>query len=67
MTNKEKVIKGLEKAKMVIERWVPMSEQYNTPAIIDATIELINKQQEKIEKYEADKRWDECPDMMGKW
>ena len=29
--------------------------------------ELLKEQKAKIEKYESDKRWDEYPDMMGRY
>lgn len=45
---REKVIEGLEKAKIVIEAWVPMFEQYNSQFAIDCTIELL-KEQEAVE------------------
>ena len=51
---KEKVIKCLQKAKIVIETWIPMFEQYNTPAGIDAAIALL-KEQEGIIKNLDDK------------
>ncbi len=44
MPDKEKVFKGLEKAKNVIEEWVPMFEQYNTPSVIDVAIALLKEQ-----------------------
>lgn len=33
----------------------------------DEVLALLKEQQEKIEELESDKRWDECPDTMGKW
>lgn len=44
MTDREKVIEILEKAKTIIEGWVPMFEQYNTPAGIDYAIALLKEQ-----------------------
>ena len=41
----EKVIEILEKAKTIIEGWVPMFEQYNTPAGIDDAIALLKAQE----------------------
>lgn len=45
MPNREKVIEILEKAKTIIEGWVPMFEQYNTPAGIDYAIALLKEQE----------------------
>ncbi len=50
MTDREKVIRGLENAKNVIENWIPMFEQYNSPAVIDEAIALI-EEQEPIKPY----------------
>lgn len=47
MTDREKVIEILEKAKTIIEGWVPMFEQYNTPAGIDYVIALLKEQEAK--------------------
>ena len=44
MTDKDKVISGLEKAKTVIENYVPMFYQLNSPASIDYAIELLKEQ-----------------------
>lgn len=49
MIDREKVVEVLEKAKTVIEEWVPMFEQHNTPAGIDCAIDLLKEQEEKIE------------------
>lgn len=49
MPDIEKVIEGLEKAKVVIETWIPMFEQYNSPFTIDCAIELLKVQQLDIE------------------
>ena len=46
----ENVIECLQKAKMVIETWVPMFEQYNTPAGIDDVIALLKQQGTEIEQ-----------------
>ena len=46
--DREKVIECLQKAKMVIETWIPMFEQYNTPTGIDDAIALL-KEQEAVE------------------
>lgn len=46
MTELEKIINGLEKAKMVIEQWIPMFEQYNTPTVIDEAIVILKEQKE---------------------
>ena len=48
MTYLEKIIDGLELAKMVIEQWVPMFEQYNTPSVIDYAIDLLKAQQPRV-------------------
>lgn len=48
MIDREKVIEILNKAKTIIEKWVPMFEQYNTPAGIDDAIALL-KEQEAVE------------------
>lgn len=44
MSDIEKVIKGLEKGKKVIEKWIPMFEQYNSPFAIDEAISLLKEQ-----------------------
>lgn len=44
MINKDKVISGLEDAKRVIENYVPMFYQLNSPASIDYAIELLKEQ-----------------------
>jgi rubrerythrin len=49
MIGKEKVIENLEKAKTIIEKWVPMFEQYNTPFGIDVAIDMLKEQDEEIE------------------
>jgi hypothetical protein len=48
--DRENVIECLQKAKMVIETWVPMFEQYNTPAGIDDVIALLKQQGAEIEQ-----------------
>ena len=72
MADIEKVIAGLEKAKEVIEAWIPMFEQHNSPFTIDCAIELLKEQKkvneclkEKVKKYELEKSWDESPDRMS--
>lgn len=45
MADREKIIEILEKAKTIIERWIPMFEQYNTPAGIDNAITLLKEQE----------------------
>lgn len=47
MPDREKVIEILNIAKTIIEEWIPMFEQYNTPAGIDDAIALL-KEQEQI-------------------
>lgn len=49
MVDRENVIEVLEKAKTVIENWVPMFEQYNTPAGIDYAIALLKEQETEWE------------------
>lgn len=49
MPDIEKVIDGLEKAKEVIEAWIPMFEQHNSPFTIDCAIKLLEEQEEEIE------------------
>ena len=41
----EQIIEGLEKAKNVIEQWIPIFEQYNSPAVIDEAIKLLKEQE----------------------
>ena len=48
--DREKVIEILEKAKTIIEKWVPMFEQYNTPAGIDDAILLLKEQEAKLKQ-----------------
>lgn len=55
MPDKEKIIECLQKAKMVIETWVPMFEQYNTPAGIDEAIALLKEQPEIVHCEECNK------------
>ena len=43
--DRKKVIECLQKAKTVIETWVPMFEQYNTHAGIDDAIALLKEQE----------------------
>lgn len=43
MSETNKVIEILNKAKTIIEKWVPMFEQYNTPAGIDDAIALLKE------------------------
>jgi hypothetical protein len=47
MADREKVIESLEKAKTIIENWIPMFEQYNTPFGIDCAIILLKEQEAK--------------------
>lgn len=56
MIDKEKVIENLEKAKTVIEKWVPMFEQYNIPFGIDVAIDLLKKQDEEIDNLKQTAR-----------
>ena len=30
-------------------------------------LKLLKEQEERIKEFELEKRWDESPDMMGKW
>jgi len=64
--DKDKVIKILEKAKTVIENWVPMFEQYNTPAGIDDAIALLKEQEavEPINSY-GTFRCGNCRNIVG--
>ena len=50
MPDREKVIEILEKAKTIIEGWVPMFEQYNTPAGIDYAIAMLKEQEQEISR-----------------
>ena len=43
--DRDKVVENLEKAKTIIEKWVPMFEQYNTPFGIDVAIGLLKEQE----------------------
>lgn len=52
MPDLEKVIGTLEKAKTIIEEWIPMFEQYNTPAGIDEAIDMLKEQEAKIKSLE---------------
>ena len=45
MTEREKVIQGLEGAVQDIERWIPMFEQHNAPAIIEEAISMLKEQE----------------------
>ena len=47
MTNIHNLIDYLETAKQVIEEWIPMFEQCNSPAGIDATIDFLKELVEK--------------------
>ena len=57
MKDREKVIEILEKAKTIIEEWIPMFEQYNTPAGIDEAIALLKEQEAK---WVEDKQGEHC-------
>ena len=71
MADREKVIKALE--------WMRDRDSWREGIMIhddhaevrkricSNAIELLRVQQKQIEKLEADKGWDESPDMMGKW
>ena len=48
MADIEKVIEGLEIAKKVIEAWIPMFEQYNSPFTIDCASELLKEYKKGI-------------------
>lgn len=52
MHDLENVIEILEKAKTIIEEWIPMFEQYNTPAGIDDAIDMLKEMEEKIRSLE---------------
>lgn len=67
MPYREKVIEILEKAKTVIEKWIPMFEQYNTPAGIDDAIALLKKQEEQIKNRDEslEKAWEEIKLLRG--
>ena len=71
MSDREKVIRGLEccKRKDGNECKVcPYTEsEYCTEDMVTDALVLLKEQQERIEKLESDKGWDESPDMMGKW
>lgn len=60
MPDREKVIEILENAKMVIEGWVPMFEQYNTPAGIDVAIAMLREQKAIEPKKENDGNPEPC-------
>lgn len=45
MADIQKICNALEKAKDIIEQWIPMFEQYNTPSAIDDALELLKKQE----------------------
>ena len=66
MVDTEKVIESLEKAKTIIERWVPMFEQCNTPAGIDYAIDLLKEQKavEPINSY-GTLRCGNCRKIVG--
>lgn len=49
MSDIEKVIDGLEKAKEVIEAWIPMFEQHNSPFTIDCAIELLKDYKQHLQ------------------
>ena len=49
MMDMEKVIEGLERAKKVIEDWIPIFEQRNSPFTIDCAIELLKQQKEDLD------------------
>lgn len=59
MVDREKVIEVLGKAKTVIENWVPMFEQYNTPAGIDYAIDLLKEQDHPTRPIYNGRYW-EC-------
>ena len=51
MPDAEKVINGLEKTNDIIEKWIPMFEQYNTPATINDAITLLKEQRPKESRW----------------
>lgn len=59
MADTQKIIDGLETAKYVINKWIPMFEQYNTPSVID---DAIRELMEKRPKEECTAKWidDHC-------
>ena len=46
--------------------FIDTANNFGTEIIAEA-LELIKIQQKKIEELESEKRWQEYPDMMGKW
>ena len=53
MADIEKVINVLEKAKNIIEQWIPLFEQHNTPSAIDDAIALLKEQPKWISPKDA--------------
>ena len=56
MVEMDKVIEILNKAKTIIEKWVPMFDQYNTPDGIDVAIALL-KEQEAVVRCKDCENW----------
>ena len=51
MADIQKIVDGLNKAKAIIEQWIPMFEQHNTPSAIDDAIDLLKEQDEQERKW----------------
>jgi len=59
--DKEKIIENLEKAKTIIENWVPMFEQYNTPFGIDCAIALLKEHEVRELTIDEWREWKNDP------
>ena len=59
MVDRKKVVNVLEKAKTIIEQWIPLFEQYNTPSAIDDAIALL-KEQMPVKPYQDYNGHDIC-------
>ena len=57
MSEINKVIEILNKAKTIIEKWGPMFEQYNTPAGIDDAITLLKEQEPAMPTWRQGKAY----------
>lgn len=73
MTNREKVIKGLELCRKFTNSCEECPYESMLPAekcmfvMHNDAFALLKEQEEQIKKFELERSWDENPDMMGKW
>ncbi len=72
MNDRENVITGLEccqhSSKSYCDRCPYLSSTNDCTAdLASDAIALLKEQEERINKFELERSWDEYPDRMGKW